>query len=117
MNKYSHFKINAHGCINSPADRTVMSHMCGNDMRSWVLWELPDSSFRNNQQPHRETKTLNKKKKKPYTCKKKANDKVIANKQPNVGKRVDSKRAELSKLPKHAKCVLHFSSNNHCNNI
>ena len=30
------------------------------------------------------------------------NDKVIANKQPNLRKRDDSKRAELSNLPKHA---------------
>ena len=33
-----------------------------------------------------------------------------------VRKRVDSKRAELSKLPKHAKFVLDFSSINHFNN-
>ena len=31
---------------------------------------------------------------------------MIANKQPIVRKRVDSKRAELSKLPKHAKISL-----------
>ena len=38
--------------------------------------------------------------------KKKTNDKVISNKQPNVRKRVDSKREELSKLPKHATFLL-----------
>ena len=35
----------------------------------------------------------------------KKNDKVISKEQPNVRKRVDSKRAELTKLPKHAKIV------------
>ena len=58
-------------------------------------------------------KTLNKKK--IYTYGKK-NDKVIANEQPNLIKRVDSKRAELSKLPKHAKFILDLSSINHFNN-
>ena len=47
--------------------------------------------------------------------KQKTNDKVIANKQPNVRKRVDSKRAELSKSPRHANIVLDFSSIKHFN--
>ena len=41
-------------------------------------------------------------------------DKVIANKQPNVRKRVHSKRAELSELPNMQN--LYFSSINHFNN-
>ena len=54
--------------------------------------------------------------KKTYRHKKKPNDKEIANKQPNVRKRVDSKRTELSKLPKHAKFILDFSSIYHFKN-
>ena len=68
---------------------------------SWVLRELPDSSIRNNSQPRREFNKITYNKN-IYTWKK-TNDKVIANEQPNVRRRVDSIRAELSKLPEHAK--------------